>query len=124
METKNTIICSKCLEKISDERICPLCGNDNSIDNPDIYLKAFTMLQDKYIVGKKITTSLENKIKQRSTQIFDKYSNLGICENVVINKPANMVVHPSILHRTDSLANAVKFYLQSKDDSMIYNLLR
>ena len=62
METKNTIICSKCLEKISDERICPLCGNDNSIDNPDIYLKAFTMLQDKYIVGKLISSNGEHAL--------------------------------------------------------------
>lgn len=59
METKNTIICSRCLEKINDERICPLCGNDNSTDNPDIYLKAFTMLQDKYIVGKVISCNGE-----------------------------------------------------------------
>ena len=62
METKNTIICSKCLEKISDERICPLCGNDNSIDNPATYLKAFTMLQDKYIVGKLISTNGEHAL--------------------------------------------------------------
>ena len=55
-------------------------------DNEKIVAQAGNI--DKYIVGKKITTSLENKIKQRSTQIFDKYSNLEICENVVINKPA------------------------------------
>lgn len=62
METKNTIICSKCLEKIPDERICPLCGNDNSVDNPDTYLKAFTMLQDKYIVGKLISCNGEHAL--------------------------------------------------------------
>ena len=59
METKKTIICSKCLEKISDERICPLCGNDNSVDNSPLYLKTFTMLQDKYIVGKTISCNGE-----------------------------------------------------------------
>lgn len=37
---------------------------------------------------------------------------------IVINKPANMVVHPSILHRDDSLANAVKFYLDSKNEKI------
>ena len=37
---------------------------------------------------------------------------------IVINKPANMVVHPSVLHRTDSLANAVKFYLESKNEKI------
>lgn len=62
METKNTIICSKCLEKINDERFCPLCGNDNSIDNPATYLKAFTMLQDKYIIGKLISYNGEHAL--------------------------------------------------------------
>ena len=37
---------------------------------------------------------------------------------IVINKPANMVVPPSVLHRTDSLANAVKFYLESKNEKI------
>ena len=37
---------------------------------------------------------------------------------IVINKPSNMVVHPSVLHRTDSLANAVKFYLDSKNEKI------
>ena len=37
---------------------------------------------------------------------------------IVINKPANMVVHPSVLHRTDSLANAVKFYLEAKNEKI------
>ena len=37
---------------------------------------------------------------------------------IVINKSANMVVHPSVLHRTDSLANAVKFYLDSKNEKI------
>ena len=49
METKNTIICSKCLEKIPDERICPLCGNDNSVDNPvKVFLGPSGGLQFKY----------------------------------------------------------------------------
>lgn len=60
METKKTIICSKCLEKIDDERICPLCGNDNSVDNPPMYLKCFTILQDKYIIGKLISYNGEH----------------------------------------------------------------
>ncbi|MBE5813360.1 MAG: RluA family pseudouridine synthase [Clostridiales bacterium] len=37
---------------------------------------------------------------------------------IVINKPANMVVHPSVLHRDDSLANAVKYYLDSKNEKI------
>jgi 23S rRNA pseudouridine1911/1915/1917 synthase len=37
---------------------------------------------------------------------------------IVINKPADMVVHPSVLHRTDSLANAVKFYLENKNEKI------
>ena len=62
METTKTIICSKCLEKINDERICPLCGNDNSVDNPAQYLRAFTMLQDKYIIGKLISFNGEHAL--------------------------------------------------------------
>jgi 23S rRNA pseudouridine1911/1915/1917 synthase len=37
---------------------------------------------------------------------------------IVINKPANMVVHPSVLHRTDSLANVVKYYLENKNEKI------
>lgn len=37
---------------------------------------------------------------------------------IVINKPVNMVVHPSVLHRDDSLANAVKFYLENKNEKI------
>lgn len=62
METTKTIICSKCLEKINDERICPLCGNDNSVDNPPQYLRAFTMIQDKYIIGKLISQNGEHAL--------------------------------------------------------------
>lgn len=62
METKKTIICSKCLEKINDEHICPLCGNDNSVDNPPQYLRTFTMLQDKYIIGKLISYNGEHAL--------------------------------------------------------------
>ena len=32
---------------------------------------------------------------------------------IILNKPAGIAVHPSILHYTDSLANGVKFYFES-----------
>ena len=32
---------------------------------------------------------------------------------LILNKPAGIAVHPSILHYTDSLANGVKFYFES-----------
>ncbi len=32
---------------------------------------------------------------------------------IVINKPANMPVHPSMDHFTDSLSNGVKYYFDS-----------
>ena len=77
METTKTIICSKCLEKINDERICPLCGNDNSVDNPTQYLRAFTMLQDKYIIGKLISSNGEHALYiafdvEQKTKVFVK----------------------------------------------------
>ena len=32
---------------------------------------------------------------------------------LVINKPSNMAVHPSILHYTNSLSNGIKYYFDS-----------
>lgn len=34
---------------------------------------------------------------------------------IVINKPSDIAIHPSILHYTDSLANGVKFYFEQKN---------
>jgi len=36
---------------------------------------------------------------------------------LVINKVAGMVVHPTCLHRSGTLANAVKYYLESKGEN-------
>lgn len=55
-------------------------------DNEKVVAQAGNISQN--LVGKKISISLENKIKQRNTQIFDKYTTFEICENIVINKPA------------------------------------
>ena len=33
---------------------------------------------------------------------------------LIVDKPCNMVVHPSILHYTDSLSNGVKYYFEKQ----------
>ncbi len=58
----NHTICSGCLSKINGETVCPLCGNDNSVNNAPLYLKVFTMLQNKYIVGKTLYTNGEHAL--------------------------------------------------------------
>lgn len=35
---------------------------------------------------------------------------------LIINKPGNMVVHPTCLHQNRTLANFVKYYFESKDE--------
>lgn len=34
---------------------------------------------------------------------------------LVINKPAGLAVHPSILHYNNSLSNGVKYYFEQND---------
>lgn len=42
------------------------------------------------------------------------------CDMLIVNKPANLPVHPSKGHFDDSLANIVAWYYQSKGESFIF----
>ena len=55
--------------------------------------------------------------EEESSNIIPTKMNLDICYEdewlLVVNKPAGIAVHPSILHYEDSLSNGVKFYFES-----------
>lgn len=55
--------------------------------------------------------------EEDNTNIFSTEMNLNIVYEdewlLIINKPAGIAVHPSILHYSDSLCNGVKFYFDS-----------
>lgn len=42
---------------------------------------------------------------------------------LIVNKPANMPVHPTKLHQLDTLANIVSFYQQSMGESYVFRAL-
>ena len=62
-----------------------------------------------------ITVNLD--FKEESENIVATKMQLGIIYEddafLVLNKPAGITVHPSILHYKDSLSNGVKFYFES-----------
>lgn len=62
-----------------------------------------------------ITVNLD--FKEESENIVATKMQLGIIYEddafLVLNKPAGIAVHPSILHYKDSLSNGVKFYFES-----------
>ena len=62
-----------------------------------------------------ITVNLD--FEEQSENIISTKINLDIVFEddclLIINKPAGIAVHPSILHYTDSLSNGVKFYFES-----------
>lgn len=66
-------------------------------------------------LGDEITVNLD--FDENSENIISAQMNLNIIYEddafLVLNKPAGIAVHPSILHYQDSLSNGVKFYFES-----------
>ena len=65
--------------------------------------------------GDIVTVNLD--FEEESENIISTQIDLNIIYEddalLVLNKPAGIAVHPSILHYTDSLSNGVKFYFES-----------
>ena len=59
--------------------------------------------------------------KEDNSNIVSKKMNLDIVFEddaiLVLNKPAGIAVHPSMLHYEDSLASGVKYYFEEKRNS-------
>lgn len=74
-------------------------------------------------IGEKITIDLD--YEEENSNIISKKMKLEIVYEdeglLVINKPAGIAVHPSILHYEDSLASGVKYYFEQNG---IYKKIR
>lgn len=78
--------------------------NSNSIDTRSIVKE-----NDVIVVDLDFVEESENIISQKM-DLNIIYEDDAI---LAINKPAGIAIHPSILHYSDSLANGVKYYLES-----------
>ena len=97
--------------KISDRLLTKLKKNNHIfLNNENQYLDY------KLNIGDTIFVDLN--FQEESENIVPHKMNLNILFEddalLIINKPANMPVHPSILHFEDSLSNGIKFYFNSK----------
>lgn len=75
-------------------------------------------LRDKIKEGDIVTVDLSfveesESIVAENIDIEVLYEDASI---LIVNKPSNMVVHPTCLHQNGTLANAIKFYLESKGE--------
>lgn len=71
--------------------------------------------RNSVVPGDFVTVNLD--FEEESENIVSKQMNLDIIFEddglLILNKPAGIAVHPSILHYEDSLSNGVKFYFDS-----------
>ena len=88
------------------------------INNKCVYLNnknIDTRLKGKQ--GDKLKVNLD--YSEESENIISKKIDLDIVYEddgmIILNKPAGIAVHPSILHYEDSLASGVKFYFEKND---------
>lgn len=84
--------------------------------NQKIYLNNETTYVDKKVkIGDIIKIDL--KFEETSSNIVPIKSNLEILFEddwlLIVNKPSNMPVHPSMLHFEDSLSNIIQYYYNS-----------
>ena len=84
--------------------------------NKLIYLNNEETYLDKSLsIGDTVKCNID--FKEFSENIIPTKMNLKIIYEddcfLVIDKPYNMAVHPSILHYTNSLSNGVKYYFES-----------
>lgn len=86
-------------------------ANSITVNNENVYMDYPLNIGDKVIVNINFQETSENivAVKMDLDIIYqDEYY-------LVISKPANMPVHPSCLHYTDSLSNGVQYYFQENN---------
>ena len=74
-----------------------ICDTRNNFNINDILIINFDFEEDSDVIPTKITLDI----------IYEDEWLL------IVNKPARMAIHPSILHYSDSLSNGIKYYFDS-----------
>ena len=75
-----------------------ICDTRNAFETNDILTVSFDYTEDNANV---VSTKMDLDIIYEDDWLL------------IINKPAGVAIHPSILHYSDSLSNSVKFYFDS-----------
>jgi len=95
--------------KISNRLITKLKQNNAIFLNDTV-----TYLDKSLTIGDTVTCSIN--FEEASENILPMQMDLNILYEddyiLVVDKPYNMAVHPSILHYTNSLSNGIKFYFE------------
>ena len=85
------------------------------IDEKHVLLNG-TVTDTRVSISKNDIITVNLDFKEESENIISTQMDLDIIFEddalLIINKPAGMAVHPSILHYKDSLSNGVKFYFE------------
>ena len=86
------------------------------IKNQKIY-KNGKLTDTRNSVSEKDTILIDLNFEEDNSNIVPFKMDLDIIYEdewlLVLNKPAGIAIHPSILHYDDSLSNGVKFYIDS-----------
>lgn len=95
-------ISNRLLTKLIDENCITLngsiCDTRNSFEIDDILTVTFNYSEDNTNV---VPTKMDLNIIYEDEWLL------------IVNKPAGVAIHPSILHYADSLSNGIKFYFDS-----------
>ena len=98
---------------MSDRFILKLKGSNS------IYINGVTVFINYKIQVNDILTIIENSKEDSSNIVPNSNIKLNILYEddflLIVDKPSNLPVHPSILHYEDSLSNAVKYHFDKID---------
>ena len=96
--------------EISDRLLLKLKHNNNILLNNEL-------CSIRSLVKPKDTITINLNYNEDNSNVIPKKMNLNIIFEdewlLIINKPAGVPVHPSMLHFDDSLSNGVKYYFNS-----------
>lgn len=71
-----------------------------------------------------VVTLIENSSSEHIVPVFHPFDIIYEDEDIlVVNKPANMPIHPSIHNYENTLANAVAYYFQEKGESYTFRCM-
>ncbi len=111
--------------KISNQTINQILQNELNISSRLLYklIKNNNIMLNGNICDTRNTANINDNItinfdyEEDNTNIVPKKMNLEIVYEdewlLIINKPAGIAIHPSILHYSDSLCNGIRYYFDS-----------
>ena len=111
---------SKNIEKISRTKIQNAIKNNNVSVNKKIIKSSYRVKKDDNI-NIIISKDIDTKLIPENIPINIVYEDESV---IVINKDANMVVHPGIKNETGTLANALLFHINRNNLNTKKNLIR